>query len=133
MSLEYFAKEEGMDENNIWGVRQNHPELVVNDLQDELNLTPEQCDFVRYTLMKRGINKWLYNRRQFIDLKHRMKEKVKEAYHGKVSYKQLRKDYEKAYAEMHEICNNPRWIEFGSLHKKMTKCDEEIVIKGKRC
>jgi DNA mismatch repair ATPase MutS len=133
MSVEDFAEQENIDEVTIWGCRQNHPELVVQDLQERFNLDEGDCDYIRWVLLKRGVNKWLYNRRQFIDLKHRMKEKVKEHHKGKTGYKTLRQDFEKVYAEMHEIANNPRWIEWGSLHKKMTKCEEEIIIKGKRC
>lgn len=131
--IEKYAIKDGIDPVNIWECQQNHPELVVKDLKEEFGLTESQCDFVRYTLMKRGINKWLLNRRMFIDLKHQMKHKLQPIYEGEFSYKQLRKEYSKIYETMQNICKSPRWVEWGPHHKNMKKCDEEIVVKGRHC
>ena len=53
--------------------RQNHPELIVRDLQGYIS-----PDLMRETLKRRGINKWLRVRRLLIQLKHRWKEEIKQ-------------------------------------------------------
>lgn len=85
---------------NIWNYRQNHPELVIKDIEDELpNILSmfrvefrdcgvrEYCqrDFinevrrlVRQSMLCRGINKWLKVRRDLIAYKKQLKHKIKE-------------------------------------------------------
>lgn len=58
-----------VDEKTIWQSKQNHPELVVQDCKMEFGLNAEQCERLRFILLNRGINKWLYARRLFIKLK----------------------------------------------------------------
>lgn len=114
-----------IDERTIWGSRQNHPELVVSDCRKEFGLTDEQCAKLRFIMMNRGINKWLYARRLFIHLKHQMKANLKTP---------NRKNYLKAYEKMQNICKMPRWVEWGHrAHKNMKTNEAEIIIKGKPC
>lgn len=61
----------------IWNFRQNHPELVVRDLKEHLQLDEEQCDLVRKVLLARGINKWLKVRRDLIAFKKQLKHRLK--------------------------------------------------------
>ena len=86
---------------NIWNYRQNHPDLVIKDL-DELHI-PHSIQFaVRKSMLVRGINKWLKVRRDLIaykkGIKHQIKElivkipKLKEELHNNyVSIQQLEK------------------------------------------
>ena len=61
---------------NIWNFRQNHPELVVRDLAEKLNLDEYQQQIVRDSLMARGVNKWLKVRRDLIAYKKLLKHEV---------------------------------------------------------
>ena len=63
-----------VNENTIWNMRENNPELVVRDCIKIFGFTEEQADILRYVLMVRGVNKWLLARRKFIKLKHKVKE-----------------------------------------------------------
>lgn len=120
---------EGINEKTIWSVRQNHPELVVQDCQEEFGLNEEQCEKLRFILLKRGINKWFYARRLFIALKHRVKESFKVEMD-----KRTRKILEWINADMQHIAKMPRWVEWGrKVHKNMENNEREIVIRGKRC
>jgi len=58
--------------DDINNFRQNHPELIAQDLAQYVN-----ADIVRYTLKFRGINKWLRVRRLLIQLKTRWREDIK--------------------------------------------------------
>ena len=60
-------------EEDINNFKQNHPELVVDDLSSFIS-----PDIVRHVLKFRGINKWLRVRRLLIQLKSRWREDVKE-------------------------------------------------------
>lgn len=133
MSFRKYAILDGIDEQTIWTCRQNHPELVVQDLKETFQLTQDECDQIRWILMKRGINKWLYARRLFIDLKHKMKPILHQLYEGELGFKESRKEYQKTYAGLQNICKMPRWVEWGPTHKNMTKCDDEIIVRGGRC
>ena len=125
----------------IWNVRQNHPELIVSDCKKAFNLDETQCDELRFILMKRGVNKWLYARRQFIQLEHELKLLVTLANYSMLLKKNpvyyarfLRKELLRLYARMQEICKMPRWVEWPThIHKKMKKNIQHTVIKGKRC
>jgi len=81
---------------NIWNYRQNHPELVIKDIQNSNTLktiseTLENegiiqkgflmntiIDLVRQSMLCRGINKWLKVRRDLIAYKIGIKHEVKE-------------------------------------------------------
>jgi hypothetical protein len=111
--------------NTIWGERQNNPELVVQDAKVEFGLTDEQCEKMREILMRRGVNKWLYARRLFIQLKHDCKEIVK---HGNVVEQKL---IQPLYERMQHIANLPRWVEWPArTPKKLGNITRQIVVKG---
>ena len=114
----------------IWNSKQNHPEYVVRDCQIEFGLTEEQCEKLRFILMNRGVNKWLYARRKFIALKHDIKRMMKEADKKSDSYYILCHINE----SMQNISKMPRWIEWNKhIHRKMKKNEQEVIVKGKRC
>jgi len=119
-----------IDQNSIWGQKQNHPYLVVEDCRNEFNLTEEQCERLRFFLMNRGINKWLLVRRRFIRLKHEVKDMLLESEPRTERYKLLQYINEK----MQNIAKMPRWVEWNTyIHKKRAKDEEEIIIKGRHC
>lgn len=123
-----------IDENTIWSSKQNHPELVVQDCKKEFNLTNEQCEMLRFILMNRGINKWLYCRRRFIKLKHKVKEIRKESIKSFGEKHPLVRNIKKIQEEMQNIAKTPRWVEWGRyVHKDMSGNDKEIIIKGRHC
>jgi len=102
--------------------RQNHPELVVQDARELLGLDDGRCDVLRMILLRRGVNKWLYARRRFIRLKHRMKAQLATA---------TRKDFQHAYEEMVHICTLPRWVEWTRhVHRNMRRNEEEATVVG---
>jgi len=117
------------DEKNIWSARQNNPELVVKDCQEEFNLTDEQCDKLRFILLKRGVNKWLYARRKFIAMKHELKEMLKEE-----KDKERLKFLHKLNEKMQNIARMPRWVEWpDTTTRNWKKIEEGIVIRGRNC
>jgi len=75
----------------IWGYKQNNPELVVEDLAPFVDK-----DIVRASLMRRGVNKWLHNRKLFIRLKIKYKLLDKELLHQQRQAK-TNKDWNKYY------------------------------------
>jgi hypothetical protein len=114
-----------VNERTIWSIRQNHPELVVQDCRIEFGLNDKQCDRLRFIMMSRGINKWLLARRKFITLKHDMKILLKNP---------KRLDFLKAYERMQNICKMPRWVEWPKhVHKNMRTNEIKIIIKGRHC
>ena len=115
-----------LNEKTIWNSQQDHPELVVRDCIKEFNLSEEQINKLRFILMNRGINKWLYARYGFIKLKHEVKRMKKECPNDK----KIRYIQEK----MQNIAKTPRWVEWGThIHKKMKNNIREIIIKGRHC
>lgn len=115
-----------MNERTIWNSQQNHPELVVKDCIKEFKLSDKHVKKLRFILMNRGINKWLYARYLFIRLKHEVKKlKLENPKDKNVAYIQ---------EKMQNIARTPRWVEWGThIHKKMKKNIEEVIIKGKHC
>ena len=64
---------------NIWNYRQNHPELVIKDIESHCsNIANVQdiIDLVRQSMLCRGINKWLKVRRDLIAHKKQIKNIV---------------------------------------------------------
>ena len=115
-----------INEKTIWNSQQNHPELVVRDCIKEFKLSPEQAGKLRFILMNRGINKWLYARYLFIKLKHEVKRMKKANPEDKnIAYIQ---------EKMQNIAKTPRWVEWGThIHKKMSDNIRDVVVKGKHC
>jgi len=114
---------------NIWNSQQNHPELVVQDAKEAFNLSESQCDELRFILMNRGVNKWLYARLLFIDLKHDVKELLKASEPKSERYQLLQTINER----MQNIAKMQRWVEWGTRrHKHMKNNRREIIVRGKR-
>lgn len=73
---------------NIWNYRQNHPELIVEDLRYliQSNLVPADSvdeiqtnyitHMIRRTLLARGVNKWFAVRRDLIAYKKQKKHQI---------------------------------------------------------
>lgn len=119
-----------INERTIWESRQNHPELVVQDAKQAFDLSEKQCEELRFILMNRGVNKWLYARTQFIDLKHEVKDWLKTLEPRSPLHRRVQKLNER----MQNIAKTPRWVEWGTkVHKKMAQNEREIIIKGKPC
>ncbi len=119
-----------MNEKTIWSVRQNNPELVVRDCIEEFGFNEKQCEALRFILMKRGVNKWLFARRKFIKLKHEVKEMLKKVKPKSKEWWQLRHINER----MQNIAKLPRWIEFPSTTTHNWKnIEAQIKIRGKHC
>ena len=57
---------------NIWQFKQNKPSLVIKDME-EFGIAPEITEKV---LLARGVNKWLFARRDIIHLKHDIKKQI---------------------------------------------------------
>ena len=99
--------------------RQNHPELIVRDLQPYVS-----PNLMRETLKRRGINKWLRVRRLLIQLKARWKEEIKEIDSQKAQAKGNgnMKQYLKLVGyqdclvncrqQVRALCHSPRDIDF---------------------
>lgn len=120
----------GPDE--IWNFRQNHPELVVQDILKAFQLPDSAAEKIRNILMNRGVNKWLLARRMFIALKHTMKRfpAISGGY-KKLGNREIALEYQRVYSEMQRICKMPRWVLWGShAHRNMTQNDKEIVVLG---
>jgi len=62
---------------NIWNYKQNHPELIINDLKNE-GFTEEQINIVRISMLARGVNKWLKVRRDLIAYKKLLRHEIKQ-------------------------------------------------------
>lgn len=123
-----------INEKTIWCSKQNHPELVVQDCRKEFGLDVKQCEKLRFILMNRGVNKWLYARIRFISLKHDVKKMMKSAVSVYSHNHPLVKDIKQIQETMQNIAKMPRWVEWGThRHKHMKKNQEAIVVKGKSC
>ncbi len=117
---------ESVTPQSIWNSKQNHPELVVQDCKKAFDLNEEQLDTLRFILMNRGVNKWLKNRWDFIQLKHEIKMLVQE--------RKVDKTLLKIYARMQNIAKSPRYVEWGTyIHKKMSANIKDVRIKGHSC
>lgn len=91
----------GASLTNIWMYKQNHPELVVKDIENELKQydTFEYVDkpafikriqnIVRHSMLIRGINKWLKVRRDLIAYKKNLKHEVRALNEEILASKQL--------------------------------------------
>lgn len=119
-----------INERTIWNSRQNHPELVVMDARAAFGLDDAQCEHLRFILMNRGVNKWLFARTRFIDLKHDFKDWLKELPPGTPLHKKV----QAFNARMQHIAKCPRWVEWGTrVHRRMRENEREIVVRGKPC
>jgi len=106
------------DINNF---RQNHPELVVDDLSCYVD-----ADIIRHSLKYRGIYKWLRVRRLLIQLKHRWLDDIKNLQDEKVVAKEVG-EWARYYKlqgmvealtdcrqQVRALCHSPRDVNFPS-------------------
>jgi len=118
-----------LNPTNIVSMRQNNPELVVQDCIREFDLTDKQAERLRLILLARGINKWLFARRKFIKLKHKVKERLKCTDTNSEQYQ----IYQWLNVEMQNIAKTPRWVEFPQTTTHNFKnIESKIVVKGKQ-
>lgn len=116
-----------IQKKNIWNYKQNYPDLVVDDIVEFLNTHPSPSNnilrqFIYETLMKRGVNKWLFIRKLIIRLKKRysylMKQCQDEAKKNKIEgnknkmyyYMGKARAYEEIRSELKTLCMGPRWV-----------------------
>lgn len=113
---------------NIVSFRQNNPELVIQDCITEFNFTPEQCNKMRTILLARGINKWLFARRKFIRLKHKIKKLMKQSTPKSPEYY----IFSQLNADMQNIAKAPRWVEWPkTVTHNFKNIERDIIVKGK--
>ena len=118
-----------MTPTNIVSMRQNNPELIVQDCIIEFGLDEQQAERLRLILLSRGVNKWLYARRQFIKLKHEVKCRLKLTTIGTEQYKA----YHWVNVRMQNIAKTPRWVEFPkTVTHNFRNIDSKIIIKGRK-
>lgn len=111
--------------DNIWGERQNNPELIIEDCRKKFGFDEVQCQQMRDILMRRGINKWLLGRRMFIQLKHEVKDLMKQNRGNRL--------LEWLNMRMQNIAKLPRYVEFPhTTTHNWNKIEEQIVVKGRK-
>jgi hypothetical protein len=87
---------------NIPTYKQDHPELVVEDVRNELSkyadfdwirgkdvIIKRMCDLVRQSMLIRGINKWLKVRRDLISYNRSIKELISNEHEVVTLYKYM--------------------------------------------
>jgi len=112
---------------NIVSYRQNNPELIIRDCIREFDFTEKQADRLRLILLARGVNKWLWGRRQFIKLKHKIKERLKE----QEPKSELYYTYQWINEECQKIAKTPRWVEFPpTTTRNWSNIERDIIVKG---
>ena len=116
--------------NTIWNEKQNIPELIVQDIIAEFDLPVDAGDKIRMILLRRGVNKWLWARRLFIQFKHEIKDQLKDAF---ANNRPERKLLQSINARMQNIAKIPRWVEWPPRTHNWKKIEPEIVIRGRRC
>mgnify|MGYP007072972006 CR=1 FL=1 len=113
---------------NINQAPQNQPEMVVQDLKEAFDLNEVQAEYVRYVMLKRGINKWMYARRKFIDLKHIVKRRMKQAEIDSNRFY----IYQELNEKMQHIAKTPRWVEWPKkIHNSLENAQDRVIVKKK--
>ncbi len=84
---------------NIWNYKQNHPELVIKDLQ-QYGVDAFIVSLVRQSMLCRGINKWLKVRRDLIAYKKIIKHQIKDLDKIIPSLKEQMKNTHVSYKEI---------------------------------
>lgn len=122
---------DNINPNNIQSCRQNIPELIVRDCIREFNFDEEQAERLRMILLARGVNKWFFARREFIRLKHQVKEMLKSDQYP-YNDKKVHRTVGKIYVRMQNIAKLPRWIWWpATITHKWKKIESKIIIKGR--
>lgn len=118
-----------LNPDNIICSQQNNPELVIMDCKKEFNLSENQLEQLRLILIRRGINKSLHTRREFIKLKHEVKQRLKESIVKSREYY----IYFWLNERMQNIAKTPRWVEFPkTVTHNWKNIERDIKIKGER-
>ena len=87
--------------HNIDCFQQNKLRYVARDLH---RLAGVPVDVTRRVLLARGVAKWMRNRQVMIDVKHAMKDRIKELPHG-----ETRRELQKFYEPLQRAAKSPRW------------------------
>jgi len=109
-----------VNEKTINNIKQNKIKYLVKDFK-ALGI-PE--DTTREILLKRGINKWLYNRMRFINLKDELKQGIRNTLSLMPLVKNVEGKGSKKYiglvgelkatnyirGQIRKICHNSRWV-----------------------
>ena len=128
------------NEKNIWQLRQNVPALIVEDCRSEFHLSDIECERLCEILLERGVNKWLYCRLLFLDLKHDVKKLLSVA-HTVDRHCGMKSRNSGAYqilqhinSRMQNIAKTPRFVVWGKKpHKHMANNRKEIEVRGRHC
>lgn len=105
----------------IWMFKQNKPSLVIRDVCSlpVEKIVPREIENI---LLKRGVNKWLTNRREFIKLKNRMKLDITRTLAAMQTAKQEKRWHHRQYLrgqlsilvcireDLRTICKSERWV-----------------------
>lgn len=110
--------------NCIWRFRQNHPELIVQDVMRRFRLPDSAADELRNILRNRGCNKWFLARRRFIDLKHSMKPLL--ARNGS-------SDLRAIYTRMQNIAKAPRFVTWPTFTHRAARAEGHVIEMGRHC
>lgn len=120
-----------IDHHNIQSCRQNIPELIVRDCIREFDFDEEKAERLRNILLARGVNKWFFARREFIRLKHQVKDMLKS---NEYPYDNIdvHRVVEKIYVSMQNITKLPRWIWWPiTITHKWKRIENKIIIRGR--
>lgn len=137
--------EQLISKKTIYAEKQNYPELVVEDIINDLIpcINADYIDDMRNhlyaILLKRGINKWLFVRKLVIRLKKKYQYKIRELQELQTDSNLTQKEYWKLKGELKAYCeirkelqllaNTPRWIIWN--WKKVGLIDFTGTAKGK--
>ena len=101
---------------NIWNYKQNHPELVIKDLQN-YNIPPYVQYIVRQSMLCRGINKGLKVRRDLIDYKKIIKHQIKQLM---IEIPILKKELKDKYVSTFQVEKGEKSIQDFMEYKNVT-------------
>ena len=117
-----------MNPETIWNEKQDHPELIIQDAREFLGLNEYGLEILRMILLRRGVNKWMYARWRFIELKHQVKDMLKREIPGTPRYRLI----QFIYVPMQHIAKMSRWVEWGRyIHQKMGDNISDCVVRGR--
>ena len=112
-----------MNSKTIWNERQNKPTLVVRDICNHLWVESGvvfahlESDIYEI-LLRRGVFKWLFVRRQIIKLKNAWRDRLTVCYNQPKTTSAYDTGYKRGYqkaleecrAEVRALCHSDRWV-----------------------